>query len=229
MVTAGLFHACGAADRMLARCLGWIAGRRPVPEDPFFWDRPAPPRRRRPSRRADETPPDPAQPAPDIPVRPAEIGRLTLREAADQYGVSASTLGSWCRAGTVDGVKVAGPGGERWMVEPASVERRLSQQDASPRSARPQGRGMLVPRDAWDRLLAQLTHLHETGQQLAEARERAARAETEAAFLRERLAEMRTERDEARSALRPPDPAAPGTGSPEPRPGFWRRLFGGAG
>ncbi|HEX2403235.1 MAG TPA: hypothetical protein VHM29_00925, partial [Acidimicrobiia bacterium] len=50
---------------------------------------------------------------------------------------------------------------------------------------------MLVPIDAWDKMLLQLGNLHQAGQQLAEARERAARAETEAEFLRERLAELR--------------------------------------
>ena len=52
---------------------------------------------------------------------------------------------------------------------------------------------ILVPLDAWDRLLSQLGNLHEAGQQLADARERAAKAETEAEFLRERLREMRRE------------------------------------
>ena len=50
---------------------------------------------------------------------------------------------------------------------------------------------MIVPIDAWNKMLNQLGNLHEAGQQLAEARERAAKAETEARFLRERLAEMR--------------------------------------
>jgi hypothetical protein len=50
---------------------------------------------------------------------------------------------------------------------------------------------MIVPLDAWNKMLNQLGNLHEAGQQLAEARERAAKAETEALFLRERLAEMR--------------------------------------
>jgi hypothetical protein len=50
---------------------------------------------------------------------------------------------------------------------------------------------MLVPIDAWDKMLIQLGNLHQAGQELAEARERAARAETEATFLRERLAELR--------------------------------------
>lgn len=50
---------------------------------------------------------------------------------------------------------------------------------------------MIVPLDAWNKMLNQLGNLHEAGQQLADARERAAKAETEATFLRERLAELR--------------------------------------
>jgi len=52
---------------------------------------------------------------------------------------------------------------------------------------------MIVPIAAWDKMLLQLGNLHQAGQQLAEARERAGRAETEARFLRERLAELRRE------------------------------------
>jgi len=61
---------------------------------------------------------------------------------------------------------------------------------------------MIVPIAAWDRMLMQLGNLHEAGQQLADARERAAKAETEATFLRERLAELRRE-------TRPPEPNRP--------------------
>lgn len=61
-------------------------------------------------------------------------------------------------------------------------------------------RTMIMPIDAWEKMLMQLGNLHEAGQQLAEARERAAKAETEAKFLRERLAELRNE-------------ATPGTGA----------------
>lgn len=53
---------------------------------------------------------------------------------------------------------------------------------------------MIVPIAAWDKMLMQLGNLHEAGQQLAEARERAAKAETENRFLRERLADMRQEK-----------------------------------
>ncbi len=63
--------------------------------------------------------------------------------------------------------------------------------------------GMLVPIDTWTRVLEQLANLHEAGQELAEARERAARAETEAAFLREQLAALR-----AIPRRRPRQPAA---------------------
>lgn len=67
-------------------------------------------------------------------------------------------------------------------------------------TAAPEG-SILVPIDAWDRLLGQLGNLHEAGQQLAEARERAAKAETEAEFLKERLREMRKRAEEAELAF----------------------------
>jgi hypothetical protein len=56
-----------------------------------------------------------------------------------------------------------------------------------------QGGGLLVPLTAWQRMLEQLGHLHEAGQQLADARERAAKAETESGFLRERVRDLRAE------------------------------------
>jgi hypothetical protein len=58
---------------------------------------------------------------------------------------------------------------------------------------------MIVPIAAWDRILMQLGNLHEAGRELADARERAAKAETEATFLRERLAELRAQ-------TQPPEP-----------------------
>jgi len=70
-----------------------------------------------------------------------------------------------------------------------SVE--TSEPTPAPEPTTPEGT-MIVPIDAWNKMLNQLGNLHEAGQQLAEARERAAKAETEATFLRERLAEIRT-------------------------------------
>jgi uncharacterized membrane protein len=86
---------------------------------------------------------------------------------------------------------------------------------------------MIVPVDAWNKMLSQLGNLHEAGQQLADARERAAKAETEAMFLRERLAEMREEnrgtegsRQPSGAAHRPesaPVPPVEGRGDAEQR------------
>jgi hypothetical protein len=70
---------------------------------------------------------------------------------------------------------------------------------------------MIVPVDAWNKMLNQLGNLHEAGQQLATAKERAAKAETEALFLRERLAELR-------KAATPPRPIEPIASPPEPAP-----------
>jgi len=194
-----------------------------VSEDIFFWGeagRGPGERPRRPAHRRATTPSSTAGRAPETPSAD-EIGRLTLREASDQYGVPVSTLRSWCRRGAVTGSLVEP--GPRWMVDPASLEEHLERRGGTTRrrtgSGPAPGGGMLVPRDAWDRLMGQLTNLHETGQQLAEARERAARAETEATFLRERLAELRAERDDWRHRAQP--------AAPEPeRPGLLRRLFG---
>ncbi|MDH4169750.1 MAG: hypothetical protein OEW42_09195 [Acidimicrobiia bacterium] len=79
------------------------------------------------------------------------------------------------------------------------------------------GEAMLVPIDSWTRIVDQMANLHEAGQQLAEARERAAKAETEAAFLRAQLAEAKKRR---RSG---PSPAPAGEGSASPGTGPLRR------
>jgi hypothetical protein len=75
---------------------------------------------------------------------------------------------------------------------------------------------VLVPLDAWNRMIAQLGNLHEAGQQLAEARERAAKAETEATFLRERLTELRRQTDETQPTTTGPVPHAPHQSAVQP-------------
>ena len=75
----------------------------------------------------------------------------------------------------------------------------LASQDHPAPTEPPEG-SMLVPLDAWNKMLNQLGNLHQAGQQLAEARERAAKAETEAVFLKERLADMRSELERLREA-----------------------------
>ena len=52
---------------------------------------------------------------------------------------------------------------------------------------------MLVPISAWKKVLDQLGNLHEADNLMAEARERAAKAEAESEFLREKLKNTREE------------------------------------
>lgn len=91
-------------------------------------------------------------------------------------------------------------------VDLTSEEFQEPEEDASTRGGRspepdiPEGT-MLVPLDAWNKMLNQLGNLHEAGQELAEARERAAKAETESTFLKERLSEMRAELEKTRTAV----------------------------
>jgi hypothetical protein len=91
---------------------------------------------------------------------------------------------------------------------------------------------MIVPVDAWNKMLNQLGNLHEAGQQLAEARERAAKAETESKFLRAQLAETRDQRQDPRAKSQEPeiepepsDPA-PGTTAPDTTT-YWRYVTSG--
>ena len=62
-----------------------------------------------------------------------------------------------------------------------------------------------MPIDAWTRILEQVGHVHEAGQQVAEARERAARAETENEFLKEQLRELKAQ---VRAPRRPAAPVS---------------------
>jgi len=73
---------------------------------------------------------------------------------------------------------------------------------------------VLVPLDEWSRLLRQLGNLHDAGQQMAEARERAARAETESEFLKERMRDLREQLTAAKEIVDQPPP------EPEPMPAF---------
>ncbi len=97
---------------------------------------------------------------------------------------------------------------------------RRAQREPSPEPGplEPKGRdAVLVPVDEWGRILRQLGNLHDAGQQMAEARERAARAETESEFLKERLKDLRDQLAVAKEIADRPPP------EPEPMPtwGEW--------
>jgi hypothetical protein len=197
-----------------------------MPDSAFTWDQ-------RPARPVGKTPKPSEGDRPEEPSPPVG-GRITLREAEHRFGVSVGTLRGWARDGAVDAVKADGPNGRQWMITAESVAHRLSHRAGGPSPPPragatgpiPDGSAMLVPRDAWDRLMDQLGNIHEAGLLLAEARERAAKAETEAEFLRERLGEIRIERDELKKAAsieRPSrEPAGPQpTPAPPKRPTGW--------
>lgn len=152
---------------------------------------------------------------------------LTLREASEVTGVPTNTLRKWARHENVPSYLEKTEDGHLRMVSLDGIERwaakidrdldprhpgdgdvlvdvtadRATEQRRAVDPELPEG-SMLVPLDAWNKVLNQLGNLHEAGQQLAEARERAAKAETEARFLKERLAEMRSELEQLRGQER---------------------------
>jgi hypothetical protein len=102
-----------------------------------------------------------------------------------------------------------------------AIEDTRHEQPATRDAEIPEGT-MLVPLDAWNKMLNQLGNLHEAGQQLAEARERAAKAETEVQFLRERLTELRTRTEPEATEPVTADPPAAQEGEIEP---LWVDLY----
>jgi hypothetical protein len=164
----------------------------------------------------------------DVPTgRHRREDRMTLRQASDAVGIPLSTIRTWVKKGRVPTTLEEFPDGNRRIVSLDAVRTRAGQlghdvEEPDPSSVAPPGT-MLVPIDAWDKMLIQLGNLHQAGQELAEARERAARAETEATFLRERLAELRAANvpvepepepisasvDEVTPVVEEPEPAAP--------------------
>ncbi len=195
-------------------------------EDPaFVWQHGAPPIGRRPPPRtsADQ--------------RQASRGTrwVTLHEAEELTGIPSSTVRNWARKDKIGSRFDLTTEGQIRMVDIDQVVargRELGRLRPTPdrtgtpapavRAAAPEAPegSVLVPIDAWNRMINQLGNLHEAGQQLAEARERAARAETEARFLRERLADVRREMEEI------PHPAsgAPAPPPDEPEPA-WAYLY----
>ena len=152
----------------------------------------------------------------------------TLREASRATGIPVETLRKWARRSTIptyltstaagpnirmvdlDGIVLRASELGRPLADPGAASAAVDSSVAPPAtgaqdpSDSPPPGTMIVPIDAWNKMLNQLGNLHEAGQQLAEARERAAKAETESTFLRERLAELRE--DPAPSLAEPATP-----------------------
>jgi DNA-binding transcriptional MerR regulator len=122
---------------------------------------------------------------------------VTLKEAAETADVSVSALRKWYRQDAIASRLEPGPHGEQRVVRLQEVMDRATRRRPRPTPAAvappDPGGGVLVPREAWQQTLEQLGHLHEAGQQLAEARERAGKAETTSEFLRERVGQLQDE------------------------------------
>lgn len=194
----------------------------------------------------------------DIAPRPIDEGApwVTLQEAHAATGIPVNTLRKWARREAVPSYLESDGELTLRMVDLAAVRERAEAlgrpmstapveprpdpapaTTAEPANASASADTMIVPVDAWNKMLIQLGNLHEAGQQLAEARERAAKAETEVVFLRERLAEMRSRRTPTPEAPAPkkapaspepaaaPEPVAPPTSAGETR--FWRYVYRG--
>lgn len=111
------------------------------------------------------------------------------------------------------GARSAARPAPRHAADSTPVDRPAAHQPAppAPAAAPPVASdSVLVPLDQWNRLLGQLGNIHEAGQQLAEARERMGRAETENDFLKERIRDLRAQLE------RPADTPATPVVAPEP-------------
>ena len=171
---------------------------------------------------------------------------VTLREASDVTGIPIGTLRKWARRDAIPSLLESEGGHDVRLVTLPDVLTRARElgRDLTPKAAEPEEPShetvdrrpaptpdtMIVPIDAWNKMITQLGNLHEAGQQLAEARERAGKAETEARFLRERLAELR---EQAASSAQPapspdPGPPEPAESAPAEQPATeprWRAIY----
>jgi hypothetical protein len=167
---------------------------------------------------------------------------VTLREAEEATGIPVGTLRKWARRDAItsflesDGELVLRfvslPDVRRRAIElgrdldeGAHAEDLDVPTEGAPTPPTSPGT-MIVPVDAWNKMITQLGNLHEAGRELAEARERAAKAETEAKFLRERLAEMREQEPSTEPAApEAPQPADETEETPQPTEARWRTLY----
>ena len=115
---------------------------------------------------------------------------IPLRDASLEAGVSISTLRNWYRKGLVDSRMETGPNGDQRLVRKDQVLARSNGQarsNGAARSATPP----VEPETSGSELVPVARALPDLIKELADARERAGRAETKAEFLSEQLSEAR--------------------------------------
>jgi hypothetical protein len=154
-------------------------------------------------RKTPRTPPAEEKTAEAEPID-TDANWVTLKEAEAETGIPVNTLRKWSRKSAIPSYLESDGDLSLRMVdldavvthahdlgrETAPVIEEDQDEEEIEAVTVPEGT-LIVPLDAWNKMLNQLGNLHDAGQQLADARERAAKAETEAKFLRERLAELR--------------------------------------
>lgn len=137
---------------------------------------------------------------------------MVLRSLAGEF--ARTTAGAWRAVAQVVDPQATPP---RRSPEPAAGPDPAATVEAPP-AVEVGPDQMLVPIDAWTRILEQVGNLHEAGQELADAKERAAKAETESAFLREQVRGLKAERGTRRRPAAPRDVEAPAATRVEPAP-----------
>lgn len=110
---------------------------------------------------------------------------VTLRRASDETGVSISTLRNWYRKGLVSSRIEKGPNGTQRLVELAEVGSRVPQKRTPDRTA--PGASTSIEAVSVSKSLPDLI------EELAQARERAGRAEARAELLMQQLTELRSQ------------------------------------
>lgn len=134
---------------------------------------------------------------------------VPLAEAAERAGVNPSTLRNWARNGKVESRTANGSGGPRRLVRLEEVVARASG-DSAPGPVRGGGgdpstdgakkRSKSIEEDLGAQLVPVMKALPDMIRELAEARERAGRAEAKVEFLSDQLAELRSRREESGTA-----------------------------
>jgi hypothetical protein len=120
------------------------------------------------------------------PENAAPTLRVPLAEAAREAGVTISALRKRYQAGDLE--RRHDDGG-RILLDLEAVRRLYKVAEPAPGPAEAPEGSVLVPLTAWQQVLTQLGNLHQAGQDLADARERAARAEEREAFAADRRRE----------------------------------------
>ena len=112
---------------------------------------------------------------------------VSIPDAAEISGLSASTLLTWCRAGSLASQVARTDQGEQRVVRLADVVSKVRMPDPVA--------GPTVRTSA--ELVPLMTALPDIIRDLADARERAARAETKVEFLKEQIASLKREGEQA--------------------------------